>query len=705
MPVAQRGSIWRLAEHRLAALGFAGFGAGATAAVPLLRDAVSPTWGALTVALVWGLWTLVAIAGALPWLVGTISPWSRRHRRAITADDPPPAAWVFSLLLCAAAAAWIALRIAGHAGERVAPDSRLSVTVGCTLGFAALCAAGAPILASCLARIGRPSFVRLLLPLAGGILAATAAVIVSRAEPRFVPIVVGLGAAGLAYLPTRWLQHLGSALAVTALVALAISLQATVDAPPAALRGPAPNSLMLGVAVDVLETWSDGDGDGYGDQFGGSDCDDSNADIHPAAVDIPSNGIDENCRGGDAEPGFKRHSLPSGKRTKKRDGRNEPPHIILLVLDAVRADHFGSDRNLTPNLDKIARQGTAFTRAFAPSSTTRMSIPALLTGRWIGHTRYREKTGMYYLDDQTHTLAVALAEKSYRTAAVLPPFIHGRMVGLNQGFGKYISFADRKALRAAKGRTAPLAVAECLKVLEGTHPFPLFLYVHIDDAHAPYSRTGVTRPSDDGSPATRYAGEIVRMDSDLVPLLERIQALGEHRPVLLAITADHGEAFGAHGSFHHGRDLYHPVLHVPLVLVGPGVPAGKTIDTPVDLLDLGVTLAKAGRTRLRDAQGQTLWGLLQGRKPKQVRSIFAELRILHAPYPVYTAIIEWPYKLIHRADTDESALYNLADDPGELLDLSADAPETQAAMSDRLLRWSEAGVQPAGEFLQKGAAR
>ncbi|MEZ4465347.1 MAG: sulfatase-like hydrolase/transferase [bacterium] len=194
--------------------------------------------------------------------------------------------------------------------------------------------------------------------------------------------------------------------------------------------------------------------------------------------------------------------------------------------------------------------------------------------------------------------------------------------------------------------------------MEEPYPFATFLYVHLDDAHSPYSKTATTR-EDDGTPRTRYLNEINRMDGDLAPLLDRLAELEKERPVLLAITADHGEAFGEHGSFTHGRDLFQAVLHVPLILVGPGVPAGKVIDEPVDLLDLGVTLGQAGGARLRDAEGDGLWGLLTGRPgPDKPRPLFAEMRILHPPYPTFAAVVEWPWKLIRRQDTGQQQLFD-----------------------------------------------
>ncbi|MCA9526002.1 MAG: sulfatase-like hydrolase/transferase, partial [Myxococcales bacterium] len=197
----------------------------------------------------------------------------------------------------------------------------------------------------------------------------------------------------------------------------------------------------------------------------------------------------------------------------------------------------------------------------------------------------------------------------------------------------------------------------------------------------------------------RYDHEIRYVDLWLGPLFSALRARDDWDRTVVLLTSDHGEAFGEHGSFTHGRDLYQAVMHVPMFLVGPGIPAGGTIDEPVDLLDLGVTLAQAGGARLRDAEGDGLWGLLTGRPgPDKPRPLFAEMRILHPPYPTWAAVVEWPYKLIRRQDTGQQHLFDLATDPDELRDLAAERTEDAARLAGLLLRWSELGTGPGGRF-------
>lgn len=685
----------------LAALALGGLAAGLAEAWRTAPVAPDLGWALAFAGVAWGTWTAAALVLAGPAMVGTLAP-----RRART-DGPSWALWLVALAMCGMAAVPVALALAERWGETIAPELRTWVVVGGTLGVAALALPAAPALVALLHRLTRgrrlpPRWVAAGLAAAG--LAATW--VLAGIDGRNIPfgmLIFGAGLAGL--LPTRPRRWVGWLVPV-ALLAGGGALIGLYQGSPATIRGPAAEGMLTGLLLERLEAATDDDEDGFGDGFGGLDCDDRDPFVNPAALDVPGNGLDENCQGGDAPRALQRAKLPAPKVKLTELLGPDAPHIVLLVLDAVRADALGSaDGALTPHLNRWIARGTRFTRAFSTSSSTRHAVPALLTGRWVGHGEYRETVSLYTVDSKIHTLAEALAEKSYRTAAVMPPFIHGRLLGMGRGFRRYLPFGDQKSLKAAAGRNGPLAVARALEVLNEPYPFATFLYLHLDDAHAPYSKTGATR-EDDGTPRTRYLNEINRMDADLAPLLDRLEAMQTERPVLLAIVADHGEAFGEHGSFTHGRDLYQAVLHVPLILVGPGVPAGQTNDTPVDLLDLGVTLAQAGGARLRDAEGQGLWGLLAGEPPPAApRPLFAEMRILHPPYPTWTAVIDWPMKLIQRQDTGQRLLFDLAADPEELTDLTEARAEDTSRLAGLLLQFVELGMGAAGRFDAPGAPR
>lgn len=690
-------------QRRLAAILLAGWAAGLAEGVFVGVQAPGARGAWALVLLAWCLWTGVALAAGLPWLLAALSPW-RFERAAHSPARPGPGSWAVAAAAAVAVGGPIAAWAAEAIEDAVVSDLRVPITVGAFVVVAGVVLAGTPAVASGAAWLAPRMLRGRRVPrwlLAGAVVAGAALATFAQlnATARYAALPALAAGVAMAFLlgprlvrAVAWAAPLPVAAGVVALV-LAAPLSAV------ELRAPATDGLLTASALPVLERMSDDDGDGYGDAFGGLDCDDANPAINPAATDIPRNGIDENCLGGDAGQPLERPRLPAARTRVTHPSRK--PHILLLVLDSVRADHLG--RGLTPNLDALAAEGAVFTRAMTPSSSTRTAVPALMTGRWASHTAYAETTTHYHLDPSVPNVAEALAQQWYRTAAIVPWYIKTRLKGLERGFGKLICTHDAAQEKAARWRTAPSMIGEAMKLLDEPHPYPLFLYMHLFDAHSAYTKDDVPEWVDlkKGTPADLFAGEVARLDADLAPLLARVQEIREKHPVLVVVTADHGEAFGEHGSFYHSTDLYQESLHVPLVINGPGVEP-RHIDTPVDLLDVAVTLTEAGTARLPGALGHSLWGLIQGAPAPPDRPLFAELRVKRRPFPIYASVVRWPLKLIVRWDTRAHELYDLEADPGETRDLSAERPADLAALQELLVSWAEAGAGPGGKQLEPG---
>jgi arylsulfatase A-like enzyme len=173
--------------------------------------------------------------------------------------------------------------------------------------------------------------------------------------------------------------------------------------------------------------------------------------------------------------------------------------------------------------------------------------------------------------------------------------------------------------------------------------------------------------------ATCYYASITEIDAQFGRLLDRLAAAGALEDTLVVLTADHGELLGAHGLYCKNFSGYEEIYNVPLIMAGPGVPAGVETDARVGSHDLGPTLlelvgaepidvpdSRAFTPVLRDPQGAA----------GAFTSGFAEY-FGNRYYISQRVTWEGPWKYVHNGfDFDE--LYNLAEDPWELHDRAED---------------------------------
>ncbi|HKO58990.1 MAG TPA: sulfatase-like hydrolase/transferase [Thermoanaerobaculia bacterium] len=241
------------------------------------------------------------------------------------------------------------------------------------------------------------------------------------------------------------------------------------------------------------------------------------------------------------------------------------PSILLVTLDTTRADAIGAD---TPAFTALAARGMRFRYAYATVPQTLPSHASMLTGLYPAGHGVRENAR--HLGEQQPLVAERLHEAGYRTAAFVSAFALARRFGLGRGFDVWDEdFGEGKAERDAKATTE-----RALVFLKQRADQPLFLWVHYYDPHYPYTPPSPYRERYARQP---YLGEVASMDEQLGRLVAAFEQAGGKA---ILVVADHGEGLGEHGEQQHGNLLYQSTMHVPLLLVGPGVKAG-TSDAPV----------------------------------------------------------------------------------------------------------------------------
>jgi len=363
------------------------------------------------------------------------------------------------------------------------------------------------------------------------------------------------------------------------------------------------------------------------------------------------------------------------------------PNILLITLDTTRADHlgaYGNRRARTPNLDRLAASGVLFERAISAAPLTLPAHASLLTGRYP-FTHGVRNNGSFTLGDATPTLAGALHDAGYRTAAFVSAFVLDHRYGLARGFDRY---DDRLDLERRGADTIAAAAAWLTETAQDRRPF--FLWLHLYDPHDPYEPPPPFAEAFRDSP---YDGEIAYDDQQLGGLLARLHAIGADGSLLVAAVGDHGESLGEHGEATHGLFVYEGAIRIPMTITGPRVPAGRRVASLVRGVDLAPTLLDAaGLPPLPHTDGRTLMPLVAGRGPgpedAYSETYFPQLYMNWAPL---RSIQDARWKFI---DAPSAELYDLERDAAEQANLAATEPARAATFRRALLAASN-GSPPA----------
>jgi len=312
------------------------------------------------------------------------------------------------------------------------------------------------------------------------------------------------------------------------------------------------------------------------------------------------------------------------------------PNVLLIVWDAARAaslSAWGYERETSPALDRMAGEGVRFTRAIAPAPWTLPTHASLFTGHYPHHTSVGWRDP---LDDSHPTLAEVLARNGYTTAGFAGNRHYaGSIFGLDRGFVHYddrVQIGFGTALytwwltrvtvlpfldffgeqRSVTRRYASAIQNDFLGWTRRHSGRPWFAFLNLYDAHDPYlapppwNRVFSTRrlrttfeddrivysPEELAELQTSYDACLRYLDAELGRLLARLRADGTLDRTLVIVTSDHGEEFGEHGGdlTRHGRSLYLPALHVPLVMRYPPLGRGLIRSETVTLRDIPATI-------------------------------------------------------------------------------------------------------------------
>ena len=345
-------------------------------------------------------------------------------------------------------------------------------------------------------------------------------------------------------------------------------------------------------------------------------------------------------------------------------------NVLLVTVDTLRADHlgcYGYRGAETPNIDRLASQGTKFDRVYAQVPFTLPSHASMFTSTYPMWNGVRDSAGPPLAEDLL-TIAEVFKQNGYATAGFPAAFVLDGFFRLNQGFDFYYdNFPARETVTgsvAEEGlsRRGGEQLEHVLKWLGDHGNKKFFVWAHFYDPHHPYDPP---EPFASRFRTRRYDGEIAYVDSVIGKLLRFLNERGLSDKTLIVLTADHGEGLGEHNELYHGYYVYNSTLQVPLVIFGLHSDRyARDVATPVMLLDLAPTILDlVGIPIPKPMQGRSLLASMLG-KTQKAQPIYAESLFanLHFGWGTLYSLRVGPYKLIQ---SKRPELFDLGKDSRE----------------------------------------
>lgn len=485
-----------------------------------------------------------------------------------------------------------------------------------------------------------------------------------------------------------------SRIALGVLVVAVLPILSMVDARDRATLDALLQRPLVGLDVRTLRYLTDVDRDGYSALLGGGDCVAFDGDVHPGTNEIPGNGLDDNCLGGDAMLW-----ATYDASTAVVPETPAPLSVVIISIDTLRADRmslYGYERDTTPAIDAWAKSATRFERAYTGGPWTALAMSSMFRGvypRRLQWTFLWETSRMRLLrrgarpfggerkvkvfatpvDDTHRTLSEWMSLRGMRVEAVVDDgrsqFLEPR---LNVS-GKWDHF-EKAVLHGKNAGNASVTAKATERLHQLSEGPPFLLWVHYFGPHdSPKRKHG--RPRYGRRRSDLYDHMIRVTDAEVGKLLSEIDRL--EGPTAVILTSDHGEEFLSNHRG-HGANLKDANIRVPLLVRGPGFEPGSS-DAVVSLVDvLPTVLTWTGVSLPRGLDGQPLQELWDQHPPKR-RIVLSET---------------WRFDRSHKVQHDEIAVMddahklevNLVDQTAQLRAIGPDGFEKEENLIGRVER-------------------
>ncbi len=406
------------------------------------------------------------------------------------------------------------------------------------------------------------------------------------------------------------------------------------------------------------------------------------------------------------------------------------PNLIVILADDLGWGDVGFNGRTewrTPHLDKLATQGTVFSRWYTAAVVCAPSRAALMTGKYGIHNGVSANNAD--LPASEVTLAAALKKHGYATS-LSGKWHHGRprpglatyRHPLDLGFDEFFGFTNAvhawehfpkqlwhgRELKPVRGYADTLFTDRAIDFVARNKSRPFFLYLAFTAPHlhveAPpedvaeyrgkFKEKGPKVPIN-----ATYAAMVSRLDKEVGRLMKQLDDLGLAENTLVVFSSDHGATFEAGNkgasAFHDSnrpfrgqkRTLWEGGIRVPGVVRWPGkVPAKRTSAEVVQMTDVFPTFLAAAGARPEAAwkvDGKDLLAVWRGKARAPERTLFWEWR---SEGTQQVAAMRGDLKLVVTGNNPPE-LFDVKTDPGERRSRTAEYPALVAQLRKEMAAW------------------
>jgi choline-sulfatase len=392
------------------------------------------------------------------------------------------------------------------------------------------------------------------------------------------------------------------------------------------------------------------------------------------------------------------------------------PNVLLIVVDTLRPDHlgcYGYKRNISPNIDQLAREGLVFRNCISQAPWTLPSIATLLTSLYPsvhGASDFSRK-----LSYRLVTLPELFRNQFYETGGIVSGDFVSSQYGFDQGFGYF----DEKSICGHKGISSPAISRKAIEFLRRKKDKRFFLFLHYFDPHFNYVQhdkyhyfaeyAGRLHSGQDIGELRRlrrsfsaddidylkalYDGEISFTDEYVGLVLKELNRLGLYENTLVIFTADHGEEFMERGWLGHSTTLYAEQINVPLIVKLPGARVRRTVENrvgPIDIMPTVLGICDIDSNGSMCMQGANLQGLVERMGVMDERSIFSEVSYIDEGIRAFKqSAILGQWKITKNMKDDSYELYNVRADQQERRNVADQNKVVVEEMKDLLHEWEK----------------